>query len=865
MKPVYLEFCGINSFSEKAQIDFNALLSGGVFGIFGDTGSGKSTILDSIHFALYGEIDRAPKSFNDCINYKSETASVTFEFELTIEGARKRYRVQRERKRKNSVTKAWLYELLDGKAMAIAEGARDVDDEIEKIIGLSFADFKTCIALPQGDFDALVKSTPAERVKLVARLFNLERYGERLSKTVNEKHAKAEEAVRLVQAKMGENEEGKDEWIAECERIIAEKKVELTQAEKALSQAEERERLALALQKEKREFDELSRKYMILQARLPEMENMRALLEKLPRARAVAEKADALVKTQTAKMQAQNALQVAKEDFERWTQKCAQAKELLERENFEERVVALSVVLQKVRDASEDIEAERQAKRALDDCIAKYSQLKNKYIEEDFEEKKTRLENEISALGEDDNLLDYLKRHYKKILLSETYGEIRADLRKLLEKYPQIQAEINALLEKYAPEGKGDISADTDIATVNLAFKETERKRKLLKAELEALENRRRVYEENEGKKKLLAEQGKILRENYQSATQKTAQLKELGSEEALQIQLRELKNKQAQAKLSLENAQERLSGAQTEREKQQSLLSLHEEREKELFLTLENSLKENDFSNAEEAVALVKSLGNAELATMQCKEFFDEYGSRKRQYESADKEKLSAYDERQTEEARYQKQIAKENQGAILQEIAKQNTRLERLLKLREKYRELQKELAQKTAYEKLCDELRLMLRGNRFLEFIACEYLQEICLSASQTLRSLTGGRYFLQYDKDFKVGDNLDGGNLRAVKTLSGGETFLVSLSLALSLSSAICLKSQRPIEFFFLDEGFGTLDEKLVETVMDVLGKLSKNFAVGLISHVEELKHRIDNKIVVTGATETHGSQLKTVTY
>jgi exonuclease SbcC len=153
-------------------------------------------------------------------------------------------------------------------------------------------------------------------------------------------------------------------------------------------------------------------------------------------------------------------------------------------------------------------------------------------------------------------------------------------------------------------------------------------------------------------------------------------------------------------------------------------------------------------------------------------------------------------------------------------------------------------------------------MLKSNKFLEFIASEYLQEICLAASKTLLSLTGGRYFLKYEeKEFKVGDNLDGGNLRAVKTLSGGETFLVSLSLALSLSAAICAKSLRPIEFFFLDERFGTLDGQLVETVMDVLGKLSKSFAVGLISHVEELKHRIDNKIVVTGATESHGSTVR----
>ena len=90
-------------------------------------------------------------------------------------------------------------------------------------------------------------------------------------------------------------------------------------------------------------------------------------------------------------------------------------------------------------------------------------------------------------------------------------------------------------------------------------------------------------------------------------------------------------------------------------------------------------------------------------------------------------------------------------------------------------------------------------------------------------------------------------------------------MVSLSLALALSNAIFAKSLRPIEFFFLDEGFGTLDASLVDTVMDVLGKLSKNFAVGLISHVDELKHRIENKIIVSGANEKHGSQLRVETY
>ena len=60
MKPVKLEFKGLNSFSERAVIDFEPLLKSGIFGIFGETGSGKSTILDAINFALYGDIERNP-------------------------------------------------------------------------------------------------------------------------------------------------------------------------------------------------------------------------------------------------------------------------------------------------------------------------------------------------------------------------------------------------------------------------------------------------------------------------------------------------------------------------------------------------------------------------------------------------------------------------------------------------------------------------------------------------------------------------------------------------------------------------------------------------------------------------------------
>ena len=174
---------------------------------------------------------------------------------------------------------------------------------------------------------------------------------------------------------------------------------------------------------------------------------------------------------------------------------------------------------------------------------------------------------------------------------------------------------------------------------------------------------------------------------------------------------------------------------------------------------------------------------------------------------------------------------------------------------------RTFEKELRKNEKEKALCERLKKLLEGNKFMEFVAEEYLTSVAQNASGRLLSLTNGQYFLRYDGGFFVGDNLHGGALRGVNTLSGGETFLVSLSLALSLSQEICTRNLRSSEFFFLDEGFGTLDARLVDTVMDSLEKLrGDRFSIGIISHVEELKHRINRKLTVKKATEKHGSQI-----
>ena len=161
----------------------------------------------------------------------------------------------------------------------------------------------------------------------------------------------------------------------------------------------------------------------------------------------------------------------------------------------------------------------------------------------------------------------------------------------------------------------------------------------------------------------------------------------------------------------------------------------------------------------------------------------------------------------------------------------------------------------------QNIIDKLYKVVDKRKLLEFIADEYLKEITKLARKTVTTLSSGKYGLEYKGEFLVVDNLNGGVVRPVSTLSGGETFIISLSLALALSQEIFAKSMRPIEFFFLDEGFGTLDRALTETVVESLNKLkNSNFSIGLISHVPELIDAVDAKIFVKSQTFEHGSQI-----
>ncbi|QDR83122.1 sbcc: exonuclease SbcC [Sporomusa termitida] len=149
----------------------------------------------------------------------------------------------------------------------------------------------------------------------------------------------------------------------------------------------------------------------------------------------------------------------------------------------------------------------------------------------------------------------------------------------------------------------------------------------------------------------------------------------------------------------------------------------------------------------------------------------------------------------------------------------------------------------------------LRTLLRGNIFVEFLAQEQMELVARQASERLKQITRHRYALELNSDggFLIRDDANGGVRRPVSTLSGGETFQAALALSLALSAQIQLKGKYPLEFFFLDEGFGSLDQQALDVAMTTLEKLHiERLTIGIISHVSELKQRLPRRLVVEPA-------------
>lgn len=254
MNPKFLSFSGLNCFSTKQEIDFEKLTSNGIFAILGPTGSGKSTILDAITLALFGQTQRS-RNKSDFININSKTCLVEFSFI-----ADELYTIKRiYNMKKNGIVESSA--TLICKEKIIAEGTFAVNDAIKKITGLSMDDFSKCIALPQGEFAAFLKAKPAERINLVGNLFGLNQFGDSLIQKVNEKKLLLKQKTQQINLSLTELGEDLDNQLLKLKEELDNKTilikkdretleslmVEENNTKKALENIKKRENLKIKL------------------------------------------------------------------------------------------------------------------------------------------------------------------------------------------------------------------------------------------------------------------------------------------------------------------------------------------------------------------------------------------------------------------------------------------------------------------------------------------------------------------------------------------------------------------------------------------------------------------------------------------
>ncbi|ROR31387.1 exonuclease SbcC [Mobilisporobacter senegalensis] len=358
----------------------------------------------------------------------------------------------------------------------------------------------------------------------------------------------------------------------------------------------------------------------------------------------------------------------------------------------------------------------------------------------------------------------------------------------------------------------------------------------------------------------------------------------EINIKEQIQNQMKELKAKIIEFKEEIRVAKENYELLQSRLLSNQTLLT-NSENEYEVLQGEINtkkcrflkSLEENMFQTEEEYKRSIRSNEEMERLSDQIKEYYE-------QLQSMEKTKI-ALSEQVGEESHVdvdglrslleQLEIDQKNLRDGKERIISRITGNQKLTGSMEINLEKKKELEVEYGVIKDLDNVTRGYNKERlvFEQYVLASYFEDIIMAANQRLSTMTNGRYeLLKVDKvaDARTTDSLNlevldnyTGKKRSVKTLSGGESFKAALALALGLSDIVQNNAGGiQIDTIFIDEGFGSLDTESLDQALDTLTSLTEhNRLIGIISHVNELKERIDSQIIVEKCNT--GSKIKVV--
>ena len=920
MRPLKLTLSAFGPYAGKTDFDFDKLGTGGLYLITGDTGAGKTTIFDAITYALYGD----PSGNNREVSmFRSKYADLetptfvklTFKYKDNEYTVKRNPEYERASQRGSGVTKQTAgveLTLPDGKVLT---KTKEVDTAIKNIMGIDKNQFCQIAMIAQGDFLKLLLAPTKDRIEIFRHIFKTKLYSDLQNKLKQEASSLDnncskirqsitqyisgincdESSLHCVQVSKAKNSELPiDECILLLENLLAEdSQSEEKTAEKILNiekqadtiklniqQGESISRAKILLEQTQALLEKLSSEKITLAAALDE-ENKRSVeIEKLTKDSAtisaqlpeydeLSQKQTALAKNISLIEQNNLTLNKAKTDIDtlksqieslnaeaKTLEKCGEQKIVLENNilSLNDRLSKLQQLLQSMEALKKNHEEHKKAvqiykeKQAnVDSLDASYKEGHKLYLDaqagilaESLKEnmpcpvcgslshpKKASKPVDVPTKDELDALQNRISAANKEVeMASQTAGKIKGIID---EKMESTLTSIKELL------GDINMNSATDIAKENIG--ELQAKIKSINSEIKQLSKN---ISRKDSIEKILPKSTKRLEELQDSINTISNTVTTYTSEnKAIEERIADLKSKLLFSS-KLEADTKIKSNNDTVLKIQKAI---------ELATKRLNECKEKLASANATKVELSKQLEGKEEINLE--------NEKNKLYELESNIKtLRAYKE--------------EIHSRILNNQSNYkniNLKSDELIEAEKQYAVV-KSLSD-TANGNITGKDKIMLET-----YIQMHYFDRIISRANARLVIMTGGQYDLvrrkeaaskmgQSGLDLDVIDHYNGTE-RSVKSLSGGESFKASLALALGLSDEIQSSAGGiQLDTMFIDEGFGSLDEDSLSQAMNALASLaSSNKLIGIISHVGELKQKIDKQIIVK-KDKTGGSRAEII--
>ncbi len=872
MIPKTLTLCGWGPYKKEEKADFTVFEETGIFLITGATGAGKTTIFDAISYALYGALsgEERDKEKSGVRSDFAEAATPTY-VELVMEHGGKTYRIYRNpeylRPKKRSAggdaftrekEKAILY-YPDGRAL---EGVREVNAALKEILGLDHQQFKKISMIAQGEFAKLLVAPPKDKTKIFREIFDTgiyERFTQALgakaraayNKVAEQKH-KLEEDVRMLTEGLEEaswDQETKEEllrlvsgesWnyqaVCECLERMGEKAQTVLRGlgETGASAGERLDQLKLKHAKLQEENERILQFLKVCEEK-ERLDEMSAAQEQDQKRYNMAANAAEAEKLQEQSRSLERLQMEAQTEIRRME---------TEREQLSEEEKALSETVQKAEEIREMLEW----RKILKEESSKF----DKFQKESGQKQETLAVMQESYL-EQDALCKKEKDAYEDAERRRRLNAVGIAASLLQEGKP---CPVCGSLHHPAP-------AKQDFGQIS-------------EEELESLKNSAEKAEET-----LKELHGKILilktqtEELTKQAAQSDARCREaqkaleaFGEEvfrPYLEAPVREasafLQKQCARAGLLSGLIQEKESGIKRLADREKTLCRDKMAAE-ELFrsaLTHYGFQSKEEYEearmSAEQREALRSGLESYRMKTAANRQLYDHLEGTISSREPYDLTTLA----RELEDLQKEKEDILAEQK-LWEEQLSSVKRSEKLMKDKLSVIGRQQE---EYGYVK---DLENMASGNNsrrlvFEQYVLAGYFEEILRAANLRFTKMSGGRYEMSRVEqvgDGRVKDNLEiqvfdyyTGKYRSVRTLSGGESFKASLALALGMSDVIqAMNGGVRVDTLFVDEGFGALDPESLDQACDALmGLAEKKQLIGIISHVPELRERIEHQLVI----------------